>query len=154
MVLAEIGKKAFSFALYLSIIITVFSLILLSTGISIPSPLSLLVMPMGSIYTYSEQLIHFAQTMNTGNWLGKLQQATTYAFGVLTAVTGVVVNFGVLVVTIFISLAYVMYVYLPAPIHYLALPLFFVLSFIQACIWVYVIQKIASALSHISIIPI
>jgi len=149
----EIGEQAFKIGLGIGILFTMFAMILIANGVQIPSPLNILFMPLSSIYQYTGELISKAQTLGSSG-VPTPVEVGIYILSVSMLVGGMLINFIIIIATIFLDLAIVLYYYIPAQVNYLILPLFFLGGFLQFCLYIYVFNKITSKISGLKILPI
>lgn len=149
----EIGEKAFSIGLMISILFTMFAMILIANGVEIPSPLNTLFMPLSKIYGYTSEMISKAQTLSSSGTPTPVEVGI-YILSVAMIVGGMLINFVILIAGIFLYTAIILYYYIPAQVNYLVLPLFFLGGFLQFTLWVYVLKKMSSIISGLKILPI
>ncbi len=149
----EIGEKAFGVGLLISILFTMFAMIMIANGVEIPSPLNTLFMPLSSIYHYTSELLTKAQTLSSSGTPTPIEVGI-YILSVSMLIGGMLINFVLIIAGIFLYIAVILYYYIPAEVNYLVLPLFFIGAFLQFCLYIYVFKKMSNIISGLKILPI
>lgn len=149
----EIGEKAFGVGLLVSILFTMFAMIMIANGVEIPSPLNTLFMPLSSIYHYTSELLTKAQTLSSSGTPTPIEVGI-YILSVSMLIGGMLINFVIIIAGIFLYIAVILYYYMPAEVNYLVLPLFFIGAFLQFCLYIYVFKKMGNIISGLKILPL
>ena len=135
--LAEIGERAFSFALVFSVVSTIIVIALLAAGLP-PEVLNVpLYIPVSAFY------------QNVQNLVSKLPQNATITelfYASTSALLGGFVQFVFTLLFGVLALVHTLAMIVPPQVRFLVAPLYFVGAFLQLMIWYYIVTRIFSAL--------